>query len=394
MKRISFDFERVRIESTEIDALFLKTFPEEAQWSHLAERKNLLSFDNSAPWVEPVRFIPMMPKSEADSLQELADKAAGKIITIASGAAWSSAKAGVDFFNIGSDVIFTDRTHDTSTLPILNDEDFCLCVIEDGALSNASQKEYEEIKKLLQGKYGSDSRKRIFIFTNNSKSPLAKEDASVCLANPSLTGNALALSQGPLFLLAAKGINIKEILESAELPPLPDTSLFVPNCCGDGCLGKDLVMPFSYTNIKYYSIVRSLMAAKGKTTEAFLWIDKRFEGISFWLKNLFMDSGDKLFPNTLSLDHIDSLMSSVKRNNTSLFETFLDFGDYDESPFEENESSLGFMIKSAMHRQYMSGVPMIRIVVPAADPSSYGDFISMFQRTAKLADIWEGDNAA
>lgn len=401
-KKLFLDLNRSLIEYSEMTALFLRCFPEEAQWEALANRKNFLNvnleFDNSATWIEPVRLVPCAEKSKLERLKALASEAAARsrfIAVIASGAAWSSTQTGADFFEADNTLLFMGRTPDEAEkTALLSSADFSVCVIEDGALSPCSQMAYKNLKELLRQKYGAGFADRIYIFTNNTESSLCGEPSKACFAEETATGPELVLSEGPLFLLSAAGVNIDDILEGAELEPLPDTSLFVPNCCGDGGIGKESFFPYSYQNIKYYSIVRDILEAGGKTAEIFIWQDKRFDGMSQWLTDLLLESESSLYPTTLSLDHIGSLTAHLKKHKGRFFETFLDFDDYRENPFEENETSHRFIVNQAMRQQYSCQIPILRIVVPEASPYLYGNLTSMFLRVNRLAGLWRLENAS
>ncbi|MDR3238094.1 MAG: hypothetical protein LBT84_06295 [Spirochaetia bacterium] len=387
MQALFFDFGRAYIDSSDIDDVFLKNFPGEAKWNPLAPREdNIITnmeFTNDVPWIEPVREIPSVSAEHLSDLTAAAAKLSGGIAVIGSAPALLSIRAGVDYFaprTAGREIIFMTpdtRSHERN-MKKLEGADFSAVLIDNGELSPKERFILDEVKALLRKKYAGEQRLYSF----------APDSAGAFFMGSAFKGAASILSPPALFILAACGIDIKEIAAGAELEPLPDSSFFIPQACGDGGVGKEYIIPSSYTRIKYYSLIRHLMAQRGKAIEIFRWLDPRLNGIAAWVKELFLENSPSLYADSIFLSGEEAALYAGEKN---FFETFLDFGDCKSSVSEDIKSAgeMDAMNKSimddAVRKRSVKKVPVLRIEILSAEEYSYGSLAGFLFRTSRMS---------
>jgi hypothetical protein len=341
-----------------------------------------MEFTNDVPWIEPVREIPSVTAEHLSDLAAGAAEVSGGIAVIGSAPALLSVKAGVDYFaprTAGREIIFMtpdSRSHE-SNMKKLEGADFSAVLIDNGELSPRERFILDEVKALLRKKHGGEQRLYSF----------APDSAGAFFMGSAFKGAATILSPAALFILAACGIDIKEIASGTELEPLPDASFFIPQACGDGGIGKEFIIPSSYTRIKYYSLIRHLLAQRGKAIEIFRWLDPRLSGIAAWAKELFLENSPSLYADSMFLSGEEAALFA----GDNFFETFLDFGDYKSSVSEDikSASEMDAMNKTIMddaaRKRSAKKVPVLRIEIASAGEYSYGSLLGFLFRTSRMS---------
>jgi len=373
-KELFFDFSRSFINAENIDTVFLENFPEEAKWGPgvIAELYKLgnVVIPNDVPWIDHLNNVPPLPREELADIIKSAAKTSGSAIAVTGPkSALISAKAGIDFFkqNQTPEIIFLDADSKDykAGMKRLKKLDFYICNIDGGDSSPQERDVLDNALKLLRKKCGDESRLLSFN-----------------IANSAFKGAFCILSPASLFLLAVRGVNIEEMVAGAELEPMPDLSLYVPDTCGDAGMGKEHLMPPSYLPIKYYSIIRNMMTKQGRPIEVFRWTDPAFGAFAGWLKNLFQEN-----PTGLSVD--EKFLSVTPTPAENSFETILDFRNDSSSP--ENTSSADaknkLLVNEMLRNRYVSRSPLLRIELPDRSPHSYGRLIAFFSRVSHI--LWK-----
>ncbi|MCL2026190.1 MAG: hypothetical protein FWG92_05230 [Leptospirales bacterium] len=373
-KELFFDFGRSFINAENINTVFLENFPEEEKWSpllvgELYKHGNVV-FTNDVPWIDHLNNVPPLPREElADIIKSAAETSGAAIAVTGTKSALISAKAGIDFFkqNQAPEIIFLDADSKDHKAGIkrLKKLDFYICNIGGGDSSPQERDVLDKSLKLMRKKYGDESRLLNFDIKNSA-----------------FKGAFCILSPASLFLLAVRGVNIEEIVAGAELEPMPDLSLYVPDTCGDVGIGKENLIPPSYLPAKYYSIIRSMMIKQGKSSEAIRWIDPALGAFAGWLKNLFQEN-----PIGLSVD--ERLLSVTPAPAENSFETILDL-KYNSSSSGDTSSTDAknkLLLDEVSRNRYVSRSPLLRVELPDESPYSYGRLVAFFSRASHM--LWK-----
>jgi len=430
-KCIALDLGRAYVEYSDIDALCLKTFPDEALHAVQAF-KNVINgdvydpgienkgFSNHIGWLEPVKET-LAPDADTIAFTEkIAAEIRAKsdvLLFAGSGPACLAVKAGLDFFapDDSPEIIFLgdlNAGYHKRLREKLKGRKFSICAVEDKdmphrmlvALNDLKGAEgfYTKIKGLDEVSLGDvKGPESFYVFSNNSESAFCglarKSGAEILIYKQGFTGPSLILSPGVLLPLAAAGIDIKGIIEGATLEEMLDMESYVPAGCAGGGASREMMMPLSSINIKNYSTARRLLRDRGYFTELLVYADPSLAGFTNWLKYISMDfAGDKLIhTDAINLANNADVLESYAQNNKGLFETFIHIGKLSWRNIEELKTaadldSIGnWLAIESMQRQRKTGVPIIRIEIPEISPYFYGQMISLFSRNAAIMDIWK-----
>lgn len=394
-KCICLDLGRAYMDYADIDALCLKIFPDEPLNAGQAFRNavngdvfdpgiNNEGFSNSVGWLEPVQDT-LAPSAEdvskIKSIAEALKKQSDEIIFTGSSSMLLAISAGLDFFA-------PDFSEDTPKLRVIGGEygnkafqniingvkgkRLAIVTAEDGNLSPAESLILERLKSMASSAYS---------FTNNPKSSLKNEEAEIFAMKEAFTATEAAMSPAALLPLAIGGINIGDILEGAELEPIPDMETFVPSGCAGAGATRELLLPLASLNIKNYSASRHLFLERGLNREIFVYGDGRLRGLANWLKALFL-SAEGIYADAFCLSEMPPLRFD------RLFETFIQIGATKEEP-DDMDGIINFALMSSMRAMRKSGTPILRIELPEASPYFYGEAISLFQKTAAVMSLWK-----
>ena len=394
-KCIALDIGRSYIEYSSIDALCLKTFPDEAL-DAMHAFKNVINgdiydpgaenkgFSNYVGWLEPVKET-VVP--DADALAFI-ERAAAEIraksetlLFFGAGQACLAVKAGIDFFapNGKPEIIFIEESSEApkTTLDKLNGRKFSICAVEDKDMPHEALVTLENIK----------GAENFYAFSNNGGSPFCasakKNGAEVFIYDQQFTGLSLILSPGALLPLAAAGIDIRGILEGATLEEMADMESFTPSGCAGAGATRELFMPLSSLNIKNYSTTRRLLRDKGFSAELLVYTDPLLAGFTEWVKYISVELAGEAFIHTdaLNLSNNSGALENRTQDGKEPFKTFVHIGKLDPTgPCRITES---------MQKQRKAGVPVIRIEIPDASTYLYGQLISLFSRNLAIMDIWK-----
>ena len=368
-KDIFFDFARACISAADIDVVFLANYPEEAKWAPLVAVElygyGMVDIPSDVPWIDHLNNIPPLPEDLDAIIKSAAKTSDAAIAVTGSQQALVSAKAGLDFFrqNQKPEIIFLaadSQTHQAD-MKKLENLDFYICNINSGNSSPQEKSVYDEVVSLLGKKYGDESRLLNFN-----------------IADDAFKGAFSILSPASLFLLAVRGVDIENIIAGARLEPVRGTDNFVPQACGDIGTGKEHLIPVSYIAVKYYTIIRSMLARQGKSDEIILWLDPRFETFAHWLKYLFNEN-----PTGLSVTD-EKLLPGRAVPAQNSFETILDFGDYAST--EDGKKNRTLITEISRNRS-VSRSPILRVELPDGSPHSYGRLVALFSRGSHI--LWK-----
>lgn len=398
MQKLFFDFGRSYITSEEMHEIFFKKYPEEAKWAALADRERSfelnITFPNDAPWIEPVRNIPMPSSDELFDINKTALKAREEsdvFALVAADSAYIAAKAALNFFGIPSasamrEVVFLgckdDKTYHDNEIKKLAGKKFSVCIIDDGTFPQYAQSAAAEVCGLLQKEYGNEER--LYKFVSSDSPGLKEKGGALFTTGPMFKGADAILSPGILFMLAACGIDINAIVDGAELDPLPDTNSFVPMTCGDIGISKDDFMPYLYLLIRHYSLLRQVLSKHGKKTEFFVWTDPRFESFTHWLTEVFKqyEHVTGLNVNVCDAANPDAVLRSDK---SEVFITIL----LNSTP-DSSGAAASKQIKDNFIAELRSfEIPILQFEALGLDPYVYGNFVGLFLRAARMAPQWK-----
>ena len=384
-KKVFFDFGRTNVVAAEMQRHFLSFFPQEAKWQAFGARNFLEAnspFPNDAPWIEPVRDIPIPSADEIKAVKDAAVKAKqgiDAIALVASGSAYNAVKAGIDFFMSSAtshspEIIFLgcndEKKYHENEMKKLAGKKFSVCIIDDGELPPYVKSAADEVTAKLK------DDTRVYKFTNSVA--FKKADA--------------ILAPGTLFILAVCGIDIDAVVKGAVLEPLPDTSTFIAQACGDAGICKDDFMPYLYVTVKHYSLVRQVMALHGNGAEIFTWADSRFGSFARWVADIFTQYEHTTGIKTNFCSFADSNTLSGNGEKQEPFMTVFYCNDYKSFSVNSNED-LNIAIKPVMDdyltKQWLSKVPVLRIGISNIDANVYGNFIGLFSRAARISSLWK-----
>ena len=387
LKKVFFDFGRTNVQAVDMTKIYLDKFPEEAKWEALAVRNFYeanFPFPNDAPYIEPVRDIPLPSADEIKAVIDAATKAkegVAAIAFVASGSAYTAAKAGIDFLTPLSgahkpEIVFLgcvdDKKYHETEMKKLAGKKFSVCVVEDGNMPAYTKSAAEEVTALLKKDGGGT------LFT----------------AKTTFKGPDAIFSQGSLFMLAVCGYDINEVVNGAKLDPLPDMDRFVSHACTDAGLSKSEYMPPMYNAIRYYSLTREVLVKQGHDLEFFTWADPRFEALGSWCNEIFnqYDKTTGIEIKTSSITNasaIDKGSEGKKPFITLLYtDSYKSLPDYSDKVADDKMATNKDLQNDFQTKKWASKVPVLRIGLPDISAFAYGNFAAFFLRVARISTLW------
>lgn len=345
-------------------------------------------------WVDyPLEAMDLVGRIEeaARKIRETSDV----LLVIGIGGSYLGAKAGLDmltpyFKKKGTEVIFVGNTlsstYTAEVLDFLKDKDFSINVISKSGTTTEPAVTFRIFKKLLEGKYGSEARNRIFVTTTIGKGVLyglAKREGYEIFAIPEGVGGRYSvLTPVGLLPLAVAGIDIRALLEGAV-----------------EAREHALALPYRKNCALLYAALRNLLYRKGKTIEILVSYEPKLRYFGEWYKQLFGESegkdGKGIFPaSVLYTTDLHSLGQYVQDGERILFETVVNIekperdlvlereeGDFDGLNYLSGKS-LDHVNKKALEGTILAhidgGVPNLVLNFPEICPFEFGRMVYFF----------------
>ncbi|MGV7221650.1 MAG: glucose-6-phosphate isomerase [Nitrospinales bacterium] len=297
--------------------------------------------------------------------------------------------------NISSDYI-------SDLIDIIANKSICINVISKSGTTTEPAIAFRILKQYLEDKVGvEEANKRILVTTDGNKGAL-KSMADISgyktfTIPDDVGGRYSVLTPVGLLPIAIAGIDIDELVDGAKY--------YEELTSRDSSLDK---------NIAYrYAVIRSLLYAKGKTTEIMASFHPSFEFLTAWWKQLAGESegknGQGIFPASVEYtSDLHSLGQLIQEGNRNIFETFLlpkDSNRQVEIPGSSNDAdglnyiqgkSLDFIndkaYKGTAQAHLEGGVPNMSLTVKDRSPYSLGQLIYFFERSVALSGYLAGVN--
>lgn len=341
------------------------------------------------------------------------EKAAEKIretssvlVVIGIGGSFLGAKAAIECLGgEGTEVIFAGNTLSSDALykvlDYVRDKDFSVNVISKSGTTTEPAIAFRFFKALLEEKYGKEgARQRIFATTDKEKGALCaqalKEGYETFSIPENIGGRFSVLSAVGLLPIAARGINIGEMMEgaAAAMDDFRETDM-----------GKNPCYK--------YAAVRNALYRSGKKIELLVNYEPRLLYFSEWWKQLFGESEGKekkgIFPAAASFSaDLHSLGQYVQDGERILFETALSVEKAEKElviPKDpENTDGLNFLAGETVDAvnkkaflgttlaHYDGGVPCIAINLPEMNAYYFGYLVYFFEKACGISGYMLGVN--
>ncbi|MDR2336822.1 MAG: glucose-6-phosphate isomerase [Candidatus Nomurabacteria bacterium] len=322
------------------------------------------------------------------------------LISIGIGGSYLGAKAVTEAISgEGVEVVFAGNSLSSKelqrALDAALDKDFAVCVISKSGGTLEPALAFRIFRKALVEKYGEDeASNRIFAITDAKKGSLhdlAVEKGWEMLAVPDDVGGRFSvLTAAQLLTIAAKGVDIKELLAGAKKASTDKKCL---------------------ENAKNYATARHLLYKKGKKIEILSSFEPSLQYLAEWWKQLFGESEGKnqqgIFPASVSFTtDLHSLGQFIQDGERDIFETVLkveksaaeiiipvDDGNGDGLNYLAGKT-LSFVNEMALigtKKAHADGsVPVIEVVLPEITPFNLGYLIYFFELSCAISAILFG----
>ncbi|NLD19716.1 MAG: glucose-6-phosphate isomerase [Clostridiales bacterium] len=265
-----------------------------------------------------------------------------------------------------------------------------ICVISKSGNTLEVKAMFDIFKGVLREKYSSDTdiANHIIVITDEQTGSLrreAEEREYISFPVPrDIGGRYSVLTPVGLFPMAVAGIDIRQVLEGADLMAAS------PAWDHDGT---------------DYAITRFLMMADGKSVEVLEFFDTRLACLGEWLKQLYGESegkdGKGLFPVTLNFStDLHSMGQFLQQGNPIFFETAVIVDDcgYDmiipegELKGRTLEELNKAVVKGAVEAHRKAGTTVVEIHIPQLTSYYYGQLIYFFETTCAVTAMIMGVN--
>jgi len=268
----------------------------------------------------------------------------------------------------------------------------CLCVISKSGTTTEPSIAFAILKDALISKYGKkEAASRIYAITDAKKGVLReeadREGYKSFVVPDDVGGRYSILTAVGLLPIAAAGIDIKEMLAGAEAA---------------------MSSPKWDSDLVDYACARFLLLSGGKSIDVIEYYEPQLQYFSGWLTQLFGESegkdGKGLFPAPLGFSaDLHSMGQFLQDGSQIFFETVLDVRQPDrdmivpesaggllagKSMNAVNEAAVNGVI--AAHRK--TGIPVIRIDIPAMTAFCFGQMIYFFEMTCAITGMLMGVN--
>ena len=327
------------------------------------------------------------------------------LVVVGIGGSYLGARAGLDFIRPknGPEILFagTGLSPDDlyEKLELLGDREFSINVISKSGTTLEPAAAFRIFRGLLEKKYGSAAKKRIYATTDTSRGVLKtiadSEGYESFVVPDDVGGRYSVLSAVGLLPLAAAGCDVRTIVGAAA----------------EAMYGLDLR---SAENPAWqYAAARNALYAKGKSIEILASYEPSFRYMAEWWKQLFGESEGKngvgIYPASVEYNaDLHSMGQYIQDGPRILMETVVSFdrarNDY-EMPFALGDpdglnylagrklSDISRVAMEAVKAAHVSGgVPNIGISVPMQNEEGFADLVCFFEMACAISGYMLGVN--
>lgn len=412
MQKISFDYSRASISSSEILDIEKQV---------IEAHRNLHSGsglgNDYLGWIEyPCNYDKeefQRIKKAVKTIKENSDV----FVVIGIGGSYLGAKAAIgvlthSFYNLVTkdkrktpEVYFSGNnisgTYLKELLDAIEGKDISINVISKSGTTTETAIVFRILKEYLENKYGKEEAKsRIYVTTDKSKGVLKKlanqEGYETFVIPDDIGGRYSIFTPVGLLPMAVAGINIDLMLKGAI----------------DGI--KEFKVEELHQNPCYqYAAVRNILYKRGKSIEILAGYEPSLDFLGEWWKQLFGESegkdGKGIFPAYVNFTtDLHSLGQYIQDGKRILLETVINIENprHDFILQEDKENldglnylsgnTIDFVNKKAMEGTILAhvdgGVPNLRIDVPEIDEYNFGKLIYFFQKACAISGYLLGVN--
>jgi glucose-6-phosphate isomerase len=282
-------------------------------------------------------------------------------------------------------------TYHKELLDKISGKELCLCVISKSGTTTESSVAFSILKDELYKKYGrEEAAKRIYAITDASKGILREEttrEGYVSFVVPDTIGGRYSvLTAVGLLPIAVAGIDVKEMLGGAE---------------SEANATKE-----ADSEAEKLAAARITLLNRGKAIEVYEYYEPKLQYFSEWLKQLFGESegkgGKGIFPAALQFStDLHSMGQFLQDGNQIFFETVLNVLNPPEDlivPDSAGELLAGrsmnainqAAVEGVIAAHEATGVPIIKIDIPALNPYHFGQMVYFFETTCALSGYLNG----
>ncbi|MCL2634936.1 MAG: glucose-6-phosphate isomerase [Oscillospiraceae bacterium] len=291
-------------------------------------------------------------------------------------------------------------TYMNEVLSLVEGRDFSVIVVSKSGTTTETALAFRVFKKLIEERYGADSKNRIFAVTDKARGTLKelsdKMGYETFVIPDNVGGRYSVLTAVGLLPIAVAGCDIDALMAGAKaaMDELKDTDLNKNACCK-------------------YAALRNILARKGFSVEMLVAYENFFMMMNEWFKQLFGESDGKdgkgLFPAsaTFSTD-LHSLGQFIQEGSNIIFETVVQFKNTDNDFFLENDADnldgLNFLsdqnMSNVSEKAFLGtllahtegGVPNIILELDKLDEFNLGYLLFFFMKACALSGYILGVN--
>jgi len=342
------------------------------------------------------------------------------LVAIGIGGSYLGARAGLEFTqgqfgnqiknnrhnkNTGVEVYFAGNNLSSAYIQnlfdIIGERDFSVNVISKSGTTTEPAVAFRLFKEKLEQKYGkAGARERIYATTDAHKGALrglAQEEGYETFVVPdNIGGRFSCLSAVGLLPMAAGGMDVQEIMRG----------------CSDACTAYS-VPKLSENDAIRYGAVRSIMLAKGKTTEILASYEPALTMFGEWYKQLMAESegkdGKGIFPVSANFTtDLHSIGQFIQDGARNLFETVLwvENSERDLIVPEDPANVDGLNFAAGMTVQQMNekamkgtllahvdgGAPNVVITLERLNDYTFGELVYFFWKSLAISGYLLGVN--
>jgi len=374
-----------------------------ASQAELEAAKNRL-WSGKEPFTGWVNLPFSYDKKELEEILTAAEKIRKQcevLIVIGIGGSYLGAQAAISALKTGNEsapeIYFAGQnlsgTYHKELLDKIKGKELCLCVISKSGTTTESSVAFSILKDELYQKYGREEAvKRIYAITDAEKGILREEtnrEGYVSFVIPDdIGGRYSVLTAVGLLPIAAAGIDVQAMLNGAE-------------CAAEAA--KD-----EKADVCMLATTRVALLNSGKTIEIFEYYEPKLQYFAEWLKQLFGESegkdGKGIFPAALQFStDLHSMGQFLQDGNQIFFETVLNVLNPPEDlivPESAGELLAGrsmnainqAAVEGVIAAHEATGVPIIKLDIPALTPHCFGQLIYFFETACALSGYLNGVN--
>ncbi|MFZ2898868.1 MAG: glucose-6-phosphate isomerase [Saprospiraceae bacterium] len=285
-------------------------------------------------------------------------------------------------------------------IELIGDRDFSVNVVSKSGTTTEPAIAFRLFKDLLEKKYGkAGARERIYATTDGDRGALKKladqEGYATFLVPDDVGGRFSVLTAVGLLPIAAAGIDIKALMEGAEVAQTRFHAPFADNPCFQ------------------YAAARNALHRKGRDIELLIYYEPRFFHLAEWWKQLYGESegkdGKGIFPASAGFTtDLHSLGQYIQDGKRHLFETLLELENPGGTlliPSDPQDldglnylagKNVDYVNQKAMEGTLEAhadgGVPNLRIRIPEATPFHLGYLFFFFEKACAVSGYLLGVN--